>query len=65
MQINQPPVFAFFVLTPGALLLFVAAMRGSRSAAWGAMAAVGVISLVHPTYAVPCLAIAAEIWLRP
>ncbi len=61
MQINQPPVFAFFVLTPGALLLFVAALRGSRSAAWGAMAAVGVISLVHPTYAVPCLAIAAGI----
>jgi hypothetical protein len=59
MQINQPPVFAFFVLTPGALMLFVAALRGSRSAAWGSMAAVGVISLVHPTYAVPCLAIAA------
>jgi hypothetical protein len=59
MQINQPPVFAFFVLTPGALMLFIAALRGSRSAAWGAMAAVGVISLVHPTYAVPCLAIAA------
>ena len=59
MQINQPPVFAFFVLAPGALMLFVAALRGSRSAAWGSMAAVGVIALVHPTYAVPCLAIAA------
>jgi hypothetical protein len=63
MQVNQPPVFAFFVLTPGALMLFVAAMRGSRSAAWGAMAAVGVIALVHPTYAVPCLAIAAGVAL--
>jgi uncharacterized protein DUF6541 len=59
MQINQPPVFAFFVLTPGALMLFIAALRGSRSAAWGSMAAVGVIALVHPTYAIPCLAIAA------
>jgi hypothetical protein len=61
MQINQPPVFAFFVLTPGALMLFVSAMRGSRSAAFGSMAAVGVIALVHPTYAVPCLAIEAGI----
>ena len=38
-------------------------MRGSRSAAWSAMAAVTVIALVHPTYAVPCLAIAAGIAL--
>src|SRR3954447_19915100 len=62
-QVNQPPVFTFFVLTPAALLLFVGAMRGSRSAAWSAMAAVTVIALVHPTYAVPCLAIAAGIAL--
>ena len=33
MQVNQPPVFTFFVLTPAAILLFIAAMRGSRSAA--------------------------------
>ena len=51
------------MLTPAALLLFVGAMRGSRSAAWSAMAAVTVIALVHPTYAVPCLAIAAGIAL--
>jgi hypothetical protein len=63
MQINQPPVFTFFVLTPAALLLFVAAMRGSRSAAWSTMAAVTVIALVHPTYAAPCLAIAIGIAL--
>ena len=62
-QVNQPPVFTFFVLTPAAVLLFVGAMRGSRSAAWSAMAAVTVIALVHPTYAVPCLAIAAGIAL--
>jgi len=62
-QVNQPPIFTFFVLTPAALLLFVGAMRGSRSAAWSAMAAVTVIALVHPTYAVPCLAIAAGIAL--
>src|SRR5262249_16614881 len=55
MQVNQPPVFTFFVLTPAAVVLFVSAMRGSRSAAWSAMAAVAVIALVHPTYAVPCL----------
>jgi hypothetical protein len=63
MQVNQPPVFTFFVLTPAAVLLFVSALRGSRSAAWSAMAAVTVIALVHPTYAVPCLAIAAGIAL--
>ena len=51
------------MLTPAALLLFVGAMRGSRSAAWSAMAAVTVIALVHPTYAMPCLAIAAGIAL--
>jgi hypothetical protein len=63
MQVNQPPVFTFFVLTPAAILLFIAAMRGSRSAAWATMAAVAVIALVHPTYAAPSLAIAAGIAL--
>ncbi|HEY0386863.1 MAG TPA: DUF6541 family protein [Gaiellales bacterium] len=63
MQVNQPPVFTFFVLTPAALLLFIGAMRGSRSAAWAAMAAVTVIALVHPTYAAPSLAIAVGIAL--
>jgi hypothetical protein len=62
-QVNQPPVFTFFVLIPAALLLFVAAMHGSRSAAWSSMAAVSVIAFVHPTYAAPCLAIAAGIAL--
>ena len=55
MQVNQPPVFTFFVLTPAAILLFIAAMRGSRSAAWATMAAVTVIALVHPTYAAPVI----------
>ena len=63
MQINQPPVFTFFVLTPAAILLFIAAMRGSRSAAWATMAAVTVIAFVHPTYAAPSLAIAIGIAL--
>src|SRR3954470_1573771 len=63
MQVNQPPVFTFFVLTPAAILLFIAAMRGSRSAAWATMAAVTVIALVHPTYAAPALAIAVGIAL--
>jgi hypothetical protein len=62
-QVNQPPVFTFFVLTPAALLLFIAAMRGSRSAAWSSTAVVAVIAFVHPTYAIPCLAIAAGIAL--
>jgi hypothetical protein len=61
MQINQPPVFTFTVLTPAALVLFVAALGGSRAAAPASMAAVGVIALVHPTYAVPFLAVAAGI----
>src|SRR5947209_7157585 len=63
MQVNQPPIFTFFVLTPAAILLFIAAMRGSRSAAWATMAAVTVIALVHPTYAAPTLAIAAGVAL--
>jgi len=63
MQVNQPPVFTFFVLTPAAIALFIAAMRGSRSAAWATMAAVTVIALVHPTYAAPSLAIAVGIAL--
>ncbi|MDX6534101.1 MAG: hypothetical protein QOF68_1845 [Gaiellales bacterium] len=61
MQINQPPVFTFTVLTPAALVLFVAALGGSRAAAPASMAAVGVIALVHPTYAIPFLAVAAGI----
>ena len=28
MQINQPPPFTFYVLTPAAVLLFVASLRG-------------------------------------
>src|SRR5206468_4111634 len=61
MQINQPPPFAFFVLTPAVILVFMAALRGVLLGAYGAAAVVMVIALVHPTYAIPCLAIMAGI----
>ncbi|MGZ4430006.1 MAG: hypothetical protein ACXVYV_00010 [Gaiellales bacterium] len=61
MQINQPPPFAFWVLTPAAVCLFLEAVRGLHRAAPAATAAVCVIALVHPTYAIPCLVIGAGI----
>jgi hypothetical protein len=61
MQINQPPPFSFYILTPAAVLLFLAALRGVLVGAYAAGLAVMVIALVHPTYAIPCLAIMAGI----
>ena len=59
LQINQPPPFALWVLTPAALLLFWLEIRHSRQAALATVSCVAVIAFVHPTYAIPCLAIAA------
>ena len=59
LQINQPPPFALWVLTPAALLLFWLEIRHSRRAALATVSCVAVIAFVHPTYAIPCLAIAA------
>jgi hypothetical protein len=61
MQINQPPPFSFYVLTPAAVLVFLAAVRGVLIGAYAAGLVVIVIALVHPTYAIPCLAIMAGI----
>jgi hypothetical protein len=61
LQINQPPPFALWVLTPAALLLFWLEIRHARRAALATVSAVTVIAFVHPTYAIPCLAIAAGI----
>jgi hypothetical protein len=59
LQINQPPPFSLWVLTPAALLLFWLEIRHSRRAALATVSCVAVIAFVHPTYAIPCLAIAA------
>ena len=59
MQINQPPPFTFWVLLPAAVLAYIAVLKGVRTAAPAALAAVVTIALVHPTYAIPWLAIAA------
>ncbi len=59
MQINQPPAFTFWVLLPAALLAYLAVLKGVRMAAPAALAAVVTIALVHPTYAIPWLALAA------
>jgi hypothetical protein len=61
LQINQPPPFSLWVLTPAALLLFWLEIRHARRAAPATVATVAVIAFVHPTYAIPCLAIAAGI----
>jgi hypothetical protein len=61
LQINQPPPFSLWVLTPAALLLFWLEIRHARRAALATVSAVAVIAFVHPTYAIPCLAIAAGI----
>src|SRR6478735_2917917 len=61
MQINQPPPFAFFVLAPAAVILFLAALRGVLLGAYASAAVIGVIALVHPTYGIPCLALMAGI----
>jgi hypothetical protein len=61
LQINQPPPFSLWVLTPAALLLFWLEIRHARRAGLATVSAVAVIAFVHPTYAIPCLAIAAGI----
>jgi hypothetical protein len=61
LQINQPPPFSLWVLTPAALLLFWLEIGHARRAAVATVSAVAVIAFVHPTYAIPCLAIAAGI----
>ena len=64
MQINQPPPFTFWVLLPAAVLAYLAVLKGVRMAAPAALAAVVTIALVHPTYAIPWLALAAG-WSSP
>jgi hypothetical protein len=59
LQINQPPPFTLWVATPAALLLFWLEIRHARRAAPATAAAVAVIAFVHPTYAIPWLALAA------
>jgi hypothetical protein len=59
IQINQPAPFAIWVLTPAVLLLFLLEIRQVRRAAPATAAAMVAIVLVHPTYAVPALALAA------
>jgi Family of unknown function (DUF6541) len=59
IQINQPPPFGVWVLTPAVLLLFLLEIRSVRRAAPATAAAMAAIALVHPTYAVPALALAA------
>jgi hypothetical protein len=59
LQINQPPPFSLWVLTPATLLLFWLEIRHARRAALATVSCVAVIAFVHPTYAIPCLAIAA------
>ncbi|HVG66752.1 MAG TPA: hypothetical protein VM785_01070, partial [Gaiellales bacterium] len=61
MQINQPPPFAFFVLAPAVVILFLASLRGVLLGAYASAAVIAVIALVHPTYAIPCLALMAGI----
>jgi hypothetical protein len=59
MDINQPPPFTLWVLTPAAMLLFWLEIRHARRAAPATAAVVAVIAFVHPTYAIPWLAMAA------
>ncbi len=59
IQINQPAPFSVWVLTPAALMLFLLELRGVRRAAPATVAAMLSIALVHPTYAVPALVLAA------
>ncbi|MEP6642830.1 MAG: hypothetical protein ABJB93_13095, partial [Gaiellales bacterium] len=59
IQINQPAPFSVWVLTPGVLILFLLEVRHVRRAAPATAAAMVSIALVHPTYAIPALALAA------
>ena len=41
MQINQPPPFAFFVLAPAVVILFLASLRGVLLGAYASAAVIG------------------------
>jgi hypothetical protein len=59
IQINQPAPFSVWVLTPAVLILFLLEIRRVRRAAPATAAAMLSIALVHPTYAIPALVLAA------
>jgi hypothetical protein len=59
IQINQPAPFSVWVLTPAVLILFLLEIGRVRRAAPATAAAFVAIALVHPTYAVPALVLAA------
>jgi hypothetical protein len=59
IQINQPAPFCVWVLTPAVLILFLLEIGHVRRAAPATAAAMVSIALVHPTYAIPALALAA------
>jgi len=59
IQINQPAPFSIWVLTPAVLLLFLLEIGRVHRAAPATAAAAVAIALVHPTYAIPTLALAA------
>ena len=59
IQINQPAPFGVWVLTPAVLILFLLELRRVRRAAPATVAAMLSIALVHPTYAIPALVLAA------
>ena len=59
IQINQPAPFSVWVLTPAVLILFLLEIGRVRRAAPATAAAFVSIALVHPTYAVPALVLAA------
>ncbi len=59
VQINQPAPFSVWVLTPAVLILFLLEIGRVRRAAPATAAAMVSIALVHPTYAIPTLALAA------
>jgi hypothetical protein len=59
IQINQPAPFSVWVLTPAVLILFLLELRPVRRAAPATVAAMLSIALVHPTYAIPAVVLAA------
>jgi hypothetical protein len=59
IQINQPAPFSVWVLTPAVLILFLLEVGRVRRAAPATAAAMVSIALVHPTYAIPALVLAA------
>ncbi len=59
IQINQPAPFSVWVLTPAVLILFLLEIGRVRRAAPATAAAMLSIALVHPTYAIPALVLAA------